>query len=106
MPANPRARCFWRWITTAHSSSGRDKLLESFRRSLPPKDLARPTIDLAGKGVELVLGVDGQVRSLGQEVAGEAVPVLVARPLPGRVGVAEVDGDTGGHREVGVVGEL
>ena len=56
--------------------------------------------------VEVVLAVGGQVGAFGEELADEAVEVLVGAALPGRVRVAEVDGDTGGDAERGVGGEF
>src|SRR4029079_10109045 len=50
--------------------------------------------------------VNGQVGAFGQELAGHAVPVLVAAALPWRVGGGEVDLHAGGDAERGVAGEL
>ena len=41
-----------------------------------------------------------------REMAQEAVGVLVRGPLPGRVGIAEVDLDAGGDRDVDVLAHL
>ncbi len=48
-------------------------------------------VDAPGDGVEVVLGVDGQVGALGQPAAQQPVEVLVHRALPGGVGISEVD---------------
>jgi len=68
---------------SANSSGGRDKLVESLRRSIPFEGLAWAPIEQGGDGVEVSLRVDRQVRALGEELADEAVPVLVGAPLPG-----------------------
>src|ERR1700694_4985306 len=91
---------------TAISSGGRDKFVESFRWSIPCEGLAGTCIEEKSDLVEVGLGVDRQVGAFGEELADEAVPVLVGASLPGRVRVAEVHGDTGGDTEAGVGGEL
>ena len=93
-------------VTLADSRSGRDKSVESFSWSLPLQGLAWALVEQGGDGVEVFLGVDRQVGALGQELTDEAVPVLVAPALPGRMGVAEVDRDAGGNLEDGVRGHL
>jgi len=52
--------------------------------------------------VEIVLALAGQVRSLGQELAKQAVSVFVAAALPGaaRVGKVEHHPGTKGQRRV------
>lgn len=49
-------------------------------------------VDAAGDGVDVGLGVDGQVGALRQPAAHEAVEVLVDGTLPGGVGISEVEG--------------
>ena len=52
------------------------------------------------------MGVDRKVGAFGEELAGEAVPVLVGAALPRRVRIAEVDIDVGRDGELGVLSEL
>src|SRR4051795_1737765 len=66
----------------------------------PAERLSRPAVELGGDGVEVGLVVGGEVGALGEVLAQEAVGVLVAAPLPGAVGVAEVDGHAGVDREL------
>ena len=67
----------------ADSSDERDELVESFRWSIPLEGLARPLVEECRDGVEVLLGVNRKVGALGEELADEAVPVLVGAPLPG-----------------------
>src|SRR5689334_1418348 len=63
-------------------------------------------VELVGDGVEVGLGVGGQVGAFGEVVADQAVGVFVGAALPGRMGVGEVDRDAGGDGELGVVGHF
>ena len=81
----------WSPTFSADSGGGRDELVESFGWSIPSEGLAGASVEQCGDVVEVVLGVDGQVGAFGEELADEAVPVLVGAALPGRVRVAEVD---------------
>ena len=72
----------------------------------PAEGLSRTVVELVGDGVEVGLGVDGEVGAFGHPLAEEAVGVLVGAALPGRVGVAEVDVDAGVDAERGVLGHL
>src|SRR6266568_1375662 len=63
--------------TTANSSSGRDKLVESFGWSIPCEGLAGSGVEEVGDLVEVVLAVDGEVGAFGEELSHKAVPVLV-----------------------------
>ncbi len=67
----------------ADSGGDRDKLVESFRRSIRLEGLARPSIEESGDFVQFRLGVDRKVGALGKELPDETVPVLVGAPLPG-----------------------
>jgi hypothetical protein len=67
----------------ADSGGGRDKLVESFGWSIPCEGFAGSGVEEQGDLVELVLGVDGEVGAFGEELADEAVPVLVGASLPG-----------------------
>lgn len=42
-----------------------------------------------GDGVQLALGVAGQVRALGQVLAQQAIGILVGPALPGAVGIGK-----------------
>lgn len=48
-------------------------------------------VDAARDGVEVGLGVGGQVGALGQPATHKPVEVFVHRTLPGGVGISEVD---------------
>ena len=75
-------------------------------RSSKVEDLARPVIE-HGFDVGELLGRDGgQVGALGQELANQAVHVLVGAALPGAVGFAEEHGHAGGGGEFEVAGHL
>jgi hypothetical protein len=64
------------------SGGGRNELVEPFGWSLPFEGLAWAFVEEGGDVVEVVLGVHGQVGAFGEELAYEAVPVLVAAALP------------------------
>jgi hypothetical protein len=72
-----------RRVLSAVSSGGRDELVESFCGSIPVEGLAWLLVEGGGDGVEVVLGVVGEVGAFGEVLAGEAVPVLVGASLPG-----------------------
>jgi putative transposase len=67
----------------ANSSGGRDKLVESFRWSIPLEGLSRTLIEQGGDGIEVRLRVNGEIGSLWEELTDEAVPILVGAALPG-----------------------
>src|SRR5437879_5594270 len=90
----------------ANSRGGRDNTVESLSWSLPVQGLAGAAVELPSDLVEVGLGVPGEVGPLGQVLAHEAVPVLVGAALPGRVGVAEVDGDPSRDAEACMGGHL
>ena len=75
-------------------------------RDLPLEGLAGAAVEAVGGGLKHVGAVDGEVGALGEVLAEQSVGVLVGASLPGRVGVAEVDGDTGLDAEAGVFGHL
>ena len=58
-------------------------------RGVPAEGLARPVVELGGDRGQLPGGVDAQVGALGEVLAQQPVGVLVRRPLPGRVRIAE-----------------
>lgn len=62
-------------------------------------------VDLLGDGGEVGL-VIGDHRALGQILPVEPVRVLVAGPLPGRVGIGEVDRHRRGQGDLRVLGHL
>jgi len=53
---------------------------------------AGPVVDLADIGAELFGGDLAQIGAFGQVLAQQAVGVLVGAPLPGMIGMGEVDG--------------
>ncbi len=62
-------------------------------------DRPGPLVETLGDRIKLFLAVEGQVRPLWEVLAEEAVGVLAGPPLPGAMGVAEIDRDAGlgGH---------
>ena len=63
-------------------------------------------IEFVSYGIELLLAVAAQIRTLGKVLAQQAVSVLVAAPLPGAVGVTEVDLHACVVGELGMFGHL
>ena len=61
---------------------------------------------MVGDSVEVGLGVDREVGAFGEPASDKAVGVLVGWALPWFVGVVEVDVDSGGLGDGGVVGHL
>ena len=70
-------------------------LSEALQRREPVVCSARAAVHAVGNSVEFVLGVDRQVRALGQVLSQQPVGVLARAALPGAVWVAEV------HRHAG-----
>ena len=62
-------------------------------------NLTRSVIELPGDGVEVILGVPGQVSAFGQVLAQEPVDVLVAAALPRAVRVGKEHRYAGHFRE-------
>ena len=81
-------------------------VLRSLRWVAPVERLPRSPVEFRGDGVEVGLGVDGQVGALGDVLADQPVGVLVAAPLPRAVRVAEVHRDPGRDGELRVRGEF
>ena len=69
-------------------------------------DRAWPLVETFSDRIELLLAVDGQVRALGEVLAQETVGVLAGSPLPGAMGVAEVDRDPGLGGQLGMARRL
>src|SRR5664279_5075692 len=91
---------------SAGSTGGRNYLCELLRWCHVAKGLARTSVE-ASLDVPKVGRADvREVDALGQVLAEEPIGVLVGAALPGRVWVAEVDGDVGGDGEGRVVGHL
>lgn len=65
-----------------------------------------PLVEFGGRLVEHGLIVDTQIAAFGEVLADQPVGVLIGRPLPWGVGVAEVDVDAGGLAEVFVEDHL
>src|SRR5574338_1609696 len=59
---------------------------------VPVQGFAGPSVELVGDPAEVVGVVDAQVGALREVVAEEPVGVLIAGPLSGASGVAQVDG--------------
>ena len=74
---------------------------EYIRRRPLAEGLAGPGVELARNGIQLRLGVAGEVGPLRQILPQQAIGVLVGAALPRTVRVAEVDLDAGGAAERG-----
>src|SRR6202050_3859223 len=66
---------------------------KEFSRRFPGEPFSNPGIQLPCNGIELLLRVQGEVGSLWQVIAEQSIGVFANSPLPGRVGMSEVDGD-------------
>ena len=66
---------------------------ERVSRRFPGETFSNPGIQLPCNGIELLLRVQGEVGSLWQVIAEQSIGVFANPPLPGRVGMSEVDGD-------------
>src|SRR5262249_28067225 len=77
-----------------------------FAGSLPAESLPGSTIERSGHRCEFVRAVPAEVGALGEVLAQQPVGVLVGPALPGALGIAEVDVQTGCDLEVGVPGHL
>lgn len=70
-------------------SSGRgdtvfeQEFVEFFGRGVPVEGLSGAGVEFVGDGVQVGLGVDGQVGAFGEVLAEQAVGVLVGAALPG-----------------------
>jgi hypothetical protein len=67
---------------------------------------ATEAVELLGDGVEVGLGQGAEVESPRQVLAKETVGVLVAAPLPRRLGVTEIDLHAGRDGEPLMLGHL
>ena len=72
----------------------------------PAQGLARPRVQQVSDLIEPLLSHQRQVRSLGQILAQQPVGVLVAAPLPGAVGVGDVDLHARACAQFGVLGHF
>jgi hypothetical protein len=68
--------------------------------------LSRAFVEFGGDGVEVVLGEGGEVAAFGKYWRSSPLVFSLEPRCQGLRGVAEVDGDTGGHAEAGVGGHL
>ena len=60
-------------------------------RCLEAEDGAGPCVEAVCDPVEVALAVDGAIDTLGQVLADKAIEVLIGRPLPGAVRIAELE---------------
>lgn len=82
------------------------ELSEYLDRTQPVKSLAWSDVQQIRKLVQLLLSVLGQVGSLRQKLANEAVGVLVGPALPRAVWVSKVNSDARLLSEFGVFGHF
>ena len=73
---------------------------------LAPEGLAGSRVEGEGDCFDLVAAVSVQVGAFGEVLAQQAVGVLVRTSLPGRMRIAEVDGETGVDAELDVLGHF
>ena len=81
-------------------------LCHDFNRALPVEAFARANVHQVSDLIQLLLAVYRQICALGQELANQAVDVLVTASLPRAMRVAEVNGYTSVLRDLGVLGHL
>ena len=70
------------WDMLVSSGCCNEEVVEGFGGGAVAECLAGAGVELAGDGVELVLGVSGQVGALGLVVADQAAGVLAGAALP------------------------
>ena len=92
------------WVA---STGQRNSVASASDGFIQPSVCCRPSVELAGDHrSRWAWPVDRQIGALGKVLAEQAVGVLVAAPLPGAVGVAEVDRQAGLDGEPDVFGHL
>lgn len=69
-------------------------------------DRAWPLVEAIGDRLELLLAVEGQVRALRQVLSEEPMGVLAGAALPGALGVAAGDLDSGLSGQFGMARQL
>lgn len=67
---------------------------------------SRARVQSLGDGVQLALGISGQVRTLGQVLAQQAIGVLVGATLPRRMRIGKEDLERKSLRQLLVLGHL
>lgn len=75
-------------------------------RRAPVQCFPGPAIHQVCNRIQLLLAVDRKIRALGQELANQAIGVLVGAPLPWAVGVTEIHHNPGIGAELLLVGHL
>ena len=80
--------------------------MEDFERALKAEALPGPMVQGVDNTAQSLRGDLRQVGALGQVLAQEAVGVLVGAPLPGMVGMGEVDGQVQSLFQFDGTGEL
>ena len=96
-------RAFWLRSRGALNRSVQASSDQFVRRRLEAQSLPGSQVELQSDGIQLRLGVSGQIGSLGEVLSQQPVGVLVRATLPGTVRIAEVDLHVGGDGEVLVV---
>src|SRR5215211_4694575 len=86
--------------------TGSEELVQSLGRCSPAKGLARPAVEGNRHGREVLGAVHAEVSALRKGLAQQPVGVLVRAPLPGAVGIAEVDAQPGVDPQAGVLAHL
>ncbi len=85
-------------IQMAVSSGERNGLGEDFVWFHPAEGLPRAAVELVGDGIEVLLGVGGEIGFLAEIWTEQAFGIFASPALPGATRIAEV----GGHAGVGV----
>src|SRR5258708_13973699 len=96
----------WPDLTAGSAGVRNEELGELLGWFEPAQGLTGSVVERVGRGVEVVLAVEGEVGALGEVLAEQSVGVLVGASLPGAVGVAEVDVHVGVDAELGMFAPL
>ena len=81
-------------------------LVKRFGRSPPPEGFSRSRVEGCGNGCDRLCAVGAQVRALWEVLAQQSIGVFVGAPLPGALGIAEVDLDSSVDFKRHVLGHL
>ena len=91
----------------AADSTGRRNTLSELLCGLEViQGLSGSVVEFAGDGIEMLLGVHGEVRAFREVLAQETVSVLIGAALPRAVGISEVDVEIGRQGQALVIGQF
>ena len=86
-------------LSTVGSTGRRNTLGEHFSWCLVHQGFSWSLVELASDGAEFGLAVQGELGSLGQVLAQQAIGVFVGAALPRALGIAKIDFDLGSQGE-------